>query len=412
MSQSHPHILLYSHDTYGLGHLRRTLAIANQLAFDIQEASQLLITGSMVAGAFELPPHFDLIKLPALTKRSDGRYMARALPMSLDATISWREQIILQAAIAFEPDLVLVDKTPAGVQGELLPTLQYLKSYRPNTRLILGMRDIEDDPKTTCAEWAVSNTRQLHEEVYDGLLYYGEREIFDPVREYAMSRIAAKKLMACGYLGGARPTKSRKTLRSELGTGDQPLIVVTVGGGGDGFDLLKTYYDALAMDQDLAGMHSLLVTGPLMTRSKCDLLCNISRGEHLHQLKFTPDLVSYLAAADLVVSMAGYNTVCEILSLGVRALLVPRVKPRQEQLLRAQLLAERGLVRALLPDDLSPERLASEIKIALNSPPPKGTVNLDGLKQVSRTITNFLSNGAPELSMPLVTGINTPLHLG
>lgn len=410
MSLCHPRILLYSHDTYGLGHLRRTLALASQLALDLPNASQLLITGSMVAGAFDLPPQLDLIKLPSLTKRTDGRYMARALPLSLDATIAWRKQMILQAAIAFEPDLVLVDKTPAGVQGELLPTLRHLKSCRPATRLILGMRDIEDHPTATCAEWEASDTRYLHEEVYDSLLFYGERDVFDPVIEYAMSRRAAEKLVPCGYLGGARPARSCQALRRELGAGDRPLIVVTVGGGGDGFDLLKTYLDALASDRALAGAHSLIVTGPLMTRRERGFLSHVARGEHLQQLKFTPDLVSYLATADLVVSMAGYNTVCEILSLGVRALLVPRVKPRQEQRLRAQLLAERDLVRVLLPDDLSPERLACEIQAALNSPPPLVTLNLDGLARASHAIIGFLDDGIPKLSAPSPTSSNGHGH--
>ncbi len=149
MSIQHPRILLYSHDTYGLGHLRRTLAIAGQLARDLPNANQLLLTGSMVAGAFGLPPNLDLIKLPALSKRSSGEYKPRALRLSSPQTIAWREQMILQAAQAFKPDLVLVDKTAPGVQGELLPTLRHLKTWKPETHLVLGMRDIEDDPDTT-----------------------------------------------------------------------------------------------------------------------------------------------------------------------------------------------------------------------------------------------------------------------
>src|SRR5687768_7527674 len=196
-----PRILLYSHDTYGLGHLRRTLAIAGQLSQDLPSARLLLITGSMVAGAFNLPPHLDLIKLPALSKRSDGRYKARVLPLSLTETIAWRSQMILQAVSVFQPDLVLVDKTPAGVQDELLPTLRYLKTWQPQTQLVLGMRDIEDDPEATCAEWEASGARQLHEEIYDHLLLYGEPAVFDPVREYKMSPTAAAKLVTCGYLG-------------------------------------------------------------------------------------------------------------------------------------------------------------------------------------------------------------------
>jgi len=390
MTSHHPRILLYSHDTYGLGHLRRTLAIAGQLARDLPRASQLIITGSMVAGAFDLPTHLDLIKLPALSKHSDGRYKARALPLSLTETIAWRKQMILQTTCAFQPDLVLVDKTPAGVQGELRPTLRYLKTCQPETRLILGMRDIEDEPAATCAEWEANGARQLHEEVYDCLLLYGERKVFDPVREYAMSRAAAAKLVSCGYLGGAKSARSPEAVRRELDAGNHPLIVVTVGGGGDGFDLLKTYLEALASDSALCQMHSLIVTGPLMAQNKRLLLRSASNREHLEVIEFTPDLVSYLAAADLVVSMAGYNSVCEILSLGVRALLVPRVRPRLEQQIRAERMAERGLARVLLPEDLSPERLAGEIKAALAWPPPKVMLDLNGLARVSNTLIKFL----------------------
>jgi len=386
------------------------MAISNQLVKDRPDARQLILTGSMVAGAYDLPPNLDIIKLPALTKRSDGQYSARSLPLSLAATIAWREQMILQAAIAFEPDLFLVDKTPAGVHGELLPTLRFLKTWRPMTRLLLGMRDIEDNREATRVEWEISHARQLHEKVYDGLLYYGERKVFDPVSEYGMSPRAASKLISCGYLAGAQPTRSREILRKELDAGDRPLIVVTVGGGGDGFILLKTYIDALETDLELADAQSLLVTGPLMTRSDNKILSKAAHTSHLQQLKFTPDLVSYLAAADLVVSMAGYNTVCEILSQGVRSLLVPRVKPRQEQKLRAELLAERGLVRILLPDILTPERLANEIHAALNAPPPKITLKLDGLQRASQNILKFIDIGHPEPSLVGTSTDHGQLH--
>lgn len=385
-----PRILLYSHDTYGLGHLRRTLNIAGQLARDLPNASQLVLTGSMVAGAFSLPPHLDLIKLPALSKRSDGRYKARALPLSLAQIMAWREQMILQAVIAFEPDLVLVDKTPAGVQGELLPTLHYLRTQRPETHLVLGMRDIEDDPEATQREWAANDTRRLHEQVYDRILLYGQREVFDPVREYAMSPLATAKLVECGYLDRVTPSRSREVVRRELGAGDRPLVVVTVGGGGDGFDLIKTYLDALAAVPALASIHSLVVTGPLMARDRRDLLRTAAQAEGLTLLEFTPDLVSYIAAADLVVSMAGYNTVCETLSLGVRALLVPRVRPRAEQRIRAERLAQRGCARVLLPEDLSPQRLADEIIAALTAPPPEVRLNFDGLSRASQAIAELL----------------------
>jgi predicted glycosyltransferase len=88
--------------------------------------------------------------------------------------------------------------------------------------------------------------------------------------------------------------------------------------------------------------------------------------------------------------MAGYNTVCEMLSLGLRTLLIPRIKPRREQQLRAQRLAERGLARVLLPHQLSPQRLIGEIGTMLASPAPQVTLNLNGLALASQAIISLL----------------------
>lgn len=396
-----PRILLYSHDTFGLGHLRRSLAIAAQIAQDIPGASQLLLTGSMVAGAFDLPPGLDMVKLPALTKRSDGRYTARVLPLTLKQTLNWREQMILQAAINFEPDLLLVDKAAAGVQGELLPTLRYLKAWSPQTRLVLGMRDIEDAPAATIREWRANGVPALLEDVYDQILYYGQRSVFDAVAQYRMSDVAAGKLVECGYLRRAQHTRLPAEVRQELGIGEQPLVVVTVGGGGDGHELINGYLQMLSQSRCLP-FHSLLVTGPLMTDERRDLLEQMADRPDVTFMKFTPDLVSYMRAADLVISMAGYNTTCEILSLQKRAILVPRVKVRQEQKLRASHLADLGLTRQLLPHQLQPSRLLAEIERSLALPEPIVNLNLDGLNTITKTIQSALPAPAPKAS-PVVS---------
>ena len=186
-----PRILLYSHDTYGLGHLRRSLTIAQQIAQDIPGAHQLLLTGSMVAGAFGLPPRLDMVKLPALSKRSSGQYKSRALPLTLKQTLAWREQMILQAALNFRPHLLLVDKVAGGVHGELLPALRHLKAWSPETKIALGMRDIEDSPRVTRREWDAKGIRPLLDDVYDRILLYGQRALFDPVFAYEMSVMSA-----------------------------------------------------------------------------------------------------------------------------------------------------------------------------------------------------------------------------
>ncbi|MCB0030982.1 MAG: hypothetical protein KDE28_23885, partial [Anaerolineales bacterium] len=148
--------------------------------------------------------------------------------------------------------------------------------------------------------------------------------------------------------------------------------------------------------------HSLLVTGPLMTDERRDLLEQMADRPDVTFMKFTPDLVSYMRAADLVISMAGYNTTCEILSLQKRAILVPRVKVRQEQKLRASHLADLGLTRQLLPHQLQPSRLLAEIERSLALPEPIVNLNLDGLNTITKTIQSALPAPAPKAS-PVVS---------
>lgn len=401
MKLNKPRILLYSHDTYGLGHLRRSLAIAGQIAQDLPQAHQLLVTGSMVAGAFDLPRQLDLIKLPALSKRSSGQYKARALPLTLKQTLAWREEMILQAVVNFAPDLVLVDKVAAGAQGEMLPTLRHIKTWLPETRLVLGMRDIEDSPEATCAEWENNDTRRLHDDVYDSLLFYGQRTVFDPINAYNMSPWAAAKLVECGYLRRDQAPRSAGEVRRGLGIGERPLVVVTVGGGGDGDHIVKTYLDMLAAGPEESPFHSLIVTGPLMAQNKHATLERLAQQPDVTLLDFTADLGSYLNAADLVVSMAGYNTTCEILSLGKRAILIPRGHTRAEQRIRATGLAECGLVHLLLPEELTPGRLQAAVSSALAASPPTVSLNLDGLANAGRAIQALLDGCQPADSMAL-----------
>lgn len=391
MAKSRPKILLYSHDTYGLGHLRRTLSVAEQLEKDVPGVHQLIITGSMVAGAFGLPPRTDMVKLPALSKRSSGRYKARALPLSLRRTLAWREQMILQAAINFKPDLVLVDKSAAGVHGELLPTFRHLRAWSPDTKFVLGMRDIEDSPQATRHEWQGHGTMQLHDLLYDRILLYGQRSLFDPVEQYQMSPAAAAKLVECGYLRRDRAFRPPAAIRRELNIGEAPLVLATVGGGGDGYETLRIYLDMIAQRDSAPAFHSIVVTGPLMPQYKRKNLARAARSLPVTFFEFTPELTSYMAAADLVISMAGYNSVCEILSLRKRALLIPRVHVREEQLLRAQRLAWQGQVHMLQPEGLTPSRLYAAITDALASDPPPTRLNLDGLQVISAEIAALLA---------------------
>src|SRR6056297_2059109 len=121
--QRAPRVMLYSHDTFGLGHLRRSRALASAITRADPGASALILTGSPVAGRFTFPRRVDHIRLPGVTKRSDGSYVSTTFGMDIDATTSLRSGLIQSAIEKYQPDLLIVDKEPTGFRGELLPAL-------------------------------------------------------------------------------------------------------------------------------------------------------------------------------------------------------------------------------------------------------------------------------------------------
>lgn len=391
---SRPRVLFYSHDSVGLGHIRRTLSIAGELARRRPDASLLVLTGSFEASSYQLPPNLDLIKLPAYIRHelytdvprrdSGGRYQF--------GIVTLRDALIHEVAIGYAPHLVVVDAMPDGPNGELLRTLNRLRLAHPPVRLVAGLRDITSDAHSTRQTWQVSGVDRLLEYTYDHILIYGSQEIFDPVLEYAFTPRMAAKTQFTGYLAKDEPLVPATEIRQRLGVRDQPLIVVTAGGGYDGQMLIPAYLDALATG-DLDGLRSFVVTGPYLAlehQARIERAAQTMTGVTL--TPFTPEFLSYVNAADLVITMAGYNSICEVVSLGKRAIVVPRVRRSEqtEQQIRAERFAQRGLVSMLRPDELTPERLARLIRDRLSSPPPVSSIDFGGLKHVGEALSALL----------------------
>jgi predicted glycosyltransferase len=386
-------IMLYSHDSYGLGHIRRSLEIATHLSTNIPDASLIMLTGSMQAHVYALPERMEYIKLPALTKDAEGRYCSRLLPHTIDITSRLRQKIILESVRNLKPDVFLVDKSPAGIRGELLPALKFLKTRSPSTRIVLGMRDIEDHPDHVRTEWAKSGILPLLKNTYHAIFLYGSRSIYDPVAEYSLSPNIEKKVIACGYVGRTQTPLPPRDIRARLTLKTDRLVLVTPGGGDDGYPLLKTYITMLRkrFASSPPTFDTLLVTGPMMAPRKRLRLQQAANAElALTVTDFTPHLYDYLTAADLVVSMGGYNTIVEILAANQRGIIVPRVHPRLEQCIRAERLAAKGLLEMIHPTKLTPASLYRAITHSLHQPrPPRSEdigVPLDGAANVSRAV--------------------------
>jgi predicted glycosyltransferase len=256
--------------------------------------------------------------------------------------------------------------------------------------LVVGLSDINDEPAIVRTTWRAQGADHLLDRIYDRILVYGDREVFDPPHEYGFSPLASAKTVFCGYLARSAPGRPAGDVRVELGAGAEPLVAVTAGGGADGGPLLRAYL-AACREGRLTGLTSVAVAGPHLPAAERAELEAVAAGlPDLTLIAFTSDLASYLNAADLIVTMGGYNAVAEALSLGKRTIVVPRVAPWREQLIRAERLADRGLIRLVHPTELSPARLADEARVALASPPPVVDLAFDGLAQVAGALVNAL----------------------
>lgn len=384
-------VLVYSHDTFGLGNIRRMLEISRHLVESDPDMSVLIITGSPMLHAFRIPPRIDYVKLPCLSRNVEGAYAPKFLDISVDQGAKLRANLIRSAVLDFSPDLILVDKKPFGVCDELASTFAALPSLPKRPRLVLLLRDILDSPEETTRVWRKNHYHEAIAAYYDEVLVVGTPDVFDLAREYAFPPLAAAKVNYCGYIARRRSTRSRDEMRRQLGIGDkQKLILVTPGGGEDGYALLRDYLAGLDLGER-RGAHSLVLCGPEMDEQQRRHLVEAAQGrDDLSVQSFSDDMMSLIDAADLVVCMGGYNTVCEVLTLKKRAIVVPRVKPVQEQWIRAERLARRGLLRAIHPAQLTPALLAATVteELAALAKPRRQVPGLamDGLAQVAAAI--------------------------
>ena len=244
-------IMVYSHDTFGLGNIRRMLAICQYLLKSIPNLSILLISGSPMLQSFRLPIGLDYIKLPCLNRGRSGKMAVKYLNADIDSILQLRAELILAAAKNYQPDLVLIDKKPWGIQGELEPTIDYLKGNLPATQFVLLLRDILDAPNKTIKEWETEGYYYQVESIYDRVLVVGMQEIFDICKEYQFNDVCASKVNFCGYIRKKSGVKNRQTIRQELGMEtDEKLVLVTPGGGEDGYYLISNYLTGLKQNRD------------------------------------------------------------------------------------------------------------------------------------------------------------------
>jgi predicted glycosyltransferase len=390
-------LLIFSHDSFGLGHLRRCRAIAHHLVEQFPHLSVLILSGSPIIGSFDFKSRVDFVRVPGVIKLRNGDYTPLQLHIDIEQTLDIRASIIQHTADIFDPHLFLVDKEPLGLRGEVLDTLTLLKER--GTRLVLGLRDVMDEPRSLLDEWRRKNVWPALHDLYDEIWVYGLPQIFDPLTELPSMLPLARKTVFTGYLRRSVPTAPPQ---NEHELPPERYILVTTGGGGDGEELIDWVLSAYETDPGIP-YPALLVFGPFMNlERRLAFQDRAARLDKVYAITFDARFEALLPRALGVVAMGGYNTFCEILSFGKPALIVPRTAPRQEQFLRAARAERLGLVRMLADDGRrSPGEMAAQLRALPSWPAPNAAAIpglLGGLDRISALSRRWLEPAPAVLS--------------
>jgi len=378
----HLRIVLYSHDSLGLGHVRRNLALAHALSNQLpyltgRDVTGILISGTALAPGFDVPSGWDWLIIPGVEKSSAG-YQPRNLTVPMQDLVSLRAGLLKSVLGGFLPDLVVVDRHATGIHRELEAALRRARAAGP-VRTVLGLREILDAPEAAIAEWEREGGAPLVNDLFDAIWVYGDPAVHDPIASGEIPPAMQQLVRYTGYLAAGRPA----------GPGQLsipvPYFLTTVGGGADGHALA-----ALASAAELPpGVGHLIVAGPQMPADElADLRQRAVPGARIAGR--LDDMVLHMRAAGAIVSMGGYNTICEIMSTDVPALIVPRTHPRSEQRIRAASLASAGYLEYHEIAALTPAVLSGWLASRLGTSVDRRKARLDGLIRVPQLAAELL----------------------
>jgi predicted glycosyltransferase len=381
-------LLMYSQDGNGLGHLRRTFNIARDIRRRNPHCDIMIVADSPAASIVGSTPGVDLLKLPTIVKTGASSWVNATLALPTKRLIKLRSNLMLRTFADFRPDTVLVDHMPVGAMGELKPMLDYAAARSRPPRMFLGLRDVLDRPAVIRRSWRELNAYR-YLPVYDAVLIYGDRSVYDASAAYELLP-TARAVVYCDYVA------PRRRMRARLGTAPPPFVLMMGGGGADAFPLARAFVEAIPAVRRELPLDAVLLTGPNMPVRRRERLAAFANGAVRIESRYG-DATEWIERAAAVVTMAGYNSLCEVLACQKKALVVPRRGPSAEQRIRSALFAERSLIRSLEPRLLEPTNLATSLIGLLADDGVPDVSEIPGLNG-ARLAANLLLEWTPALA--------------
>lgn len=348
-------IFHYCQHVLGIGHLFRSIEISKAL----QGHDVVFISGGPPTG-ISLPSQIREIRLPGLMMDKEfSNLLTVERGESVDNIKNQRKRILFEVFKKEAPDFFLIELYPFGRKAfrfELDPILEGIRDgHLGQCKVVCSLRDILVEKKDT----AVYEDRVVNilNTFFDALLVHSDPSVITLKQTFSRIKDISIPLVYTGFVTPKPLPEAGINLRKRIGLSKKDhLIVVSAGGGKVGFDLMSSVMKALSLLQSRKTLHSYIFTGPFLNNDEFRELKS-SADEKTHIERFTDDFLSFLAAADLSVSMAGYNTCMNLLAADVPALIRPFAQNR-EQRMRAERLTRLGTLKILEDHDLKPSRLA------------------------------------------------------
>jgi predicted glycosyltransferase len=374
-------VMFYCQHILGMGHLIRSVEIVRGLIPDFQIC---FINGGQVIEEFEFPPEIEVINIPAI--KTDSEF-TELTPVDDSLTMSEleniRTKILLDTCDRFQPDILIIELFPFGRRRfsfELIPLIEKAKAM--GTKIVSSVRDIV----------VTKQNQQRHEEkvcrlinkYFDMLLIHGDPNFVKLNLSFSRIDDLTCPVHYTGYV--VQPLPQPQLIANK------PIILVSVGGGRFGHDLLECVAHTAPILKEQIPHHLQVFTGAFSPDEVLVKLQQITKNlDNITIERYTPNFLNYMQQADLSIGMSGYNTTMNILSTGVKAMMMAfQGNNDKEQETRLKKLDNLGRVKMIQSEDLNPEKFAEQIISYLQQDKTELSLNLDGVNNTRKYIKHLV----------------------
>lgn len=383
-----PALLLYCQHSVGIGHLMRSLLIAEALAARYRV---VFLNGGVFPPGVRAPASVEIVDLPPLGLEA-RQLVSRGEEADVGQIQARRRDRVIELFDEVRPEVLLVELFPFGRKKfafELLPLLRRARRAAMPCTILCSVRDILVSARPDQRRHD-DRARGLCDRYFDGVLVHADPALAEFSASFRPSRPLATPVEYTGFV--ARPV-ARAADRG-------PHVLVSAGGGLAGGPLVRAAVAAHLTQPRSVRRPMRVIAGPFLPDGDWDALQAAARScDDLEVRRSVPDLGAEMAAAAASVSQCGYNTAMDLLGAGVPALVVPFGDAREdEQANRARRLAELGLVRVLEASQLTPAALAEGIASLDAFRPAASTLALDGATRTADAVVRFHDLGRTDIA--------------